>query len=232
MPNYNNSPFAPLPQVALPGIPVFAFGSFNDRAAPTKMGISQVALTANVATLTVQLYEGNIPAVGSLITVQGTVSAGGAFNVVNVALTGVTINATSGAGTVTFALTHANVGATADSGFAIVPQPLVGETPTPPQLSVPVAFQTHVGSPPKMVRVEGFFSAAPGAFNVQIQESDTWNQQGSFITPSNANYTVTAVNSSNFFFVDLQPTGGQYMAVLLSSRTNSVAFTCKLTQLA
>ena len=231
MPNYPTNPLAAIP-LALPGTPVYAFGSFNDRVSPTKMGISNVALTTNVATLTVQVYEGNIPAVGSLITVQGTQNSAGLFNVVNVALTGVTINAITGAGTVTFALTHANVGSAADSGIAIVPQPFVGETPTPPQLSIPVGFQLNVGLAPKMVTVEGVFSGAPGAFNVQIQESDTWTQQGSFITPSAAAYTVTAVNSSNFFRVDLQPTGGLFMAVLLSSRTNSVAFTCKLTQLA
>lgn len=231
MPNYPTNPLAAIP-LALPGIPVYAFGSFNDRVSPSKMGISNVALTTNVATLTVQVYEGNIPAVGSFITVTGTQQASGAFNVANVALTGVTINATTGAGTVTFALTHANVSSVADSGLAIVPQPLVGETPAPPQLSIPVNFQVMSGFAPKMVTVEGQFSAPPGAFNLQIQESDTWIIQGSFITPSSSAYTVTAVNSSNFFRVDLQPTGGQFMAILLSSRTNSVALTCKLTQLA
>lgn len=232
MPNYSASPFAPLPLSPEPQIPVFVFGGFNDRTQPTKMGVSNVALTTNVATLTVQIYEGNIPAVGSLITVTGTVSTAGLFNVTNVALTGVTINATTGAGTVTFALTHANVASAADAGIAIVLQPWTYETPTPPQLSVPVSLQQNMGSAPQFIRVEGQFSAAPGAFNVQIQESDTWNIQGSFITPTATAYTVTAVNASNYFFVDLSPTGGTFMAVLLSSRTNSVGFACKITRLA
>jgi hypothetical protein len=120
MPAYQTSPFSQ--RVALiPGQPAYSWGK-----APTanaRMSISAVAITSNVATLTVQMLEGVIPAVGALLTVQGTqtVTSGGGsnFNLTNVALTGVTINSSTGAGTLTFALTSTNISTTTDSGKAI-----------------------------------------------------------------------------------------------------------------
>ena len=120
MPNYMEGPF-PQRAALIPGQPAYSFG-----VAPTanaRMSISKVAIATNVATLTVQMLEGIIPAVGALISVQGTqtVTSGGApnFNVTNVALASVTINSSTGAGTVTFALTSNNITAIADSGQAI-----------------------------------------------------------------------------------------------------------------
>src|SRR5581483_11501297 len=108
MPKYSSSPFNSV-QSALPGRPAYVFGGYADNVAPTRMLVTNVALTSNVATLNVTVVEGNVPTVGSFITVQGTQQASGAFNVTNIALTGVTLNS-AGVGTVTFALTHANVG--------------------------------------------------------------------------------------------------------------------------
>lgn len=191
MPAYSSSPFAPTPILALPGNPAYVFGSFNDRVAPSKLQVTNVALTANVATLTVQLLEGNIPAVGSLISVQGTQSTAGLFNVTNVALASVTINATSGAGTLTFALTHANVASAADSGFAIVPAPYVGETITPPEASVVVALppaeKALVG-----ISAECTWSAAPSAAVVNLQVADANPQlDASFVTVDTLTFTGT-----------------------------------------
>jgi hypothetical protein len=94
------------------------------------MQITNLALTSNVATATVLVREGNIPAIGSLISITGTAAASGAFNVTNIALTGVSINSLTGIGTVTFALTHADVVSIADSGQGYVPVPEVGESLT------------------------------------------------------------------------------------------------------
>ena len=124
MPSYSISSFAPAPKLLTAGWPEFLFGKLPVDVAPTKMRISNVAITSNVATLTVLVIAGNIPTVGSLISVQGVQTASLAFNVSSVALTGVTIDATSGAGTVTYALTHADVTSVAAAGLAKVPQPL------------------------------------------------------------------------------------------------------------
>lgn len=126
MPSYNTSPFAAIPQKLIPGQPAYLFGSWPSDVAPTRLHVSNVALVTNVATLTVQVTAGNIPVVGALISVKGTATASGAFNVANVALTDVTLDA-NGAGTVSFALTHADVTATADGGVALIPQLQVSE---------------------------------------------------------------------------------------------------------
>lgn len=177
-PAYNASPFAAPPAKLIPGIPSYLFGSWASDVAPTKMQVSNVALTSNVATLTVTVNEGNIPAVGSLITVQGTATASGAFNVTNVALTAVTINATSGQGTVTFALTHANVASTPDGGIALVPQPEVGDTlASGTNNSVPVGLPYSViwdaGSGPQQVSCEVNFPTIPTGVVVTLQAADT-----------------------------------------------------------
>jgi hypothetical protein len=128
MPSYNKSPFAAQPQKLIPGQPAYVFGSWNSDIPPTKGVVNNVALTTNVATVTVLINEGNIPAVGSLITIQGTASTSGLFNVTNATITAVSITASTGAGTITFALTHANVVSAADGGTFIIPTPEVGET--------------------------------------------------------------------------------------------------------
>jgi hypothetical protein len=108
---------------------------------------------------------------------------------------------------------------------------VAGEQPAAPQASISVNLEGQMGDPPPMVTVEGRFSGAPGAFGVQIQEADT-DADAFYITPAAAAYTVTAVNANNVFRVDLSPTGGKFMRILLASRTNAVNFTAKITKLA
>ena len=128
MPTMNTSAFAPLPIVALPGLPAYLYGSLATDTQDTLLQVTNVALTSNVATVSVYVCAGNIPVAGNLISIAGTQAASGAFNVSSVALTGVTIDATTGIGTVTFALTHADVVSAADSGQALVPIQEVPET--------------------------------------------------------------------------------------------------------
>lgn len=110
------------------GVPSYLLGSWPMDAAPTRFLITQVSLTTNVATITGSVIEGDIPAVGSLISIRGTQASGGVFNVSGVAIASVTINASTGIGTITFPLTNANIGNTADAGIAVIPKPEVGDT--------------------------------------------------------------------------------------------------------
>lgn len=110
------------------GVPSYLFGSWPMDAAPTRFLITQVQLTTNVATITGSVIEGDIPAVGSLISIRQTQSNGGLFNVSQVAITAVSINATTGIGTISFGLTNANIGATADAGTAVIPKPETADT--------------------------------------------------------------------------------------------------------
>ncbi len=128
MPAYDNSPFKPIPHLLIPGQNTYLLGSYAQDASPSKFQVTSVALASDVATVTGTLIEGNAPAVGSLISIRGTQTGSGLFNVTNVALTAVTVTAATSAITVTFALTGSTVTTTADAGLAIVPQPEIPET--------------------------------------------------------------------------------------------------------
>jgi len=191
MPAYSNDPTVAV-ALALPGIPVYVWGSLSDRIAPSRMTISNVALTSNVATLTVQVIEGNIPAIGQNVTVRGTQQASGAFNVTAVAITGVTINAVSGAGTITFALTLANVGSVADSGLATAPQAITFEAVSTNENSVPVALpMAQDGKSLSGFSAEVVWASGTSAGGVDVQCTDDNSNGGDWQTVS----TITWPNT-------------------------------------
>ena len=127
MPTMNTSAFAPLPEVVLPGKPAYLYGSLATDTQDTLLQVTNVAATGGTATVSVYVRAGNIPVVGNLISIAGTQTSSGLFNVSSVPLTNVTINATTGVGTVQFALVG-TVGSVADSGQALVPIQEVPET--------------------------------------------------------------------------------------------------------
>jgi hypothetical protein len=171
VPNYNNTPFKAAVKLLYAGVAEWLRGSWPQGKSPTKMYVTSVAIAADVATLGVTVFEGDIPAVGSLISVQGTQTSGGEFNVSNVALTNVTI-ASTGIGTVSFALADANVATTADAGLAIVPQPVQMEA-IADSASVPVAMSNNSfgGDLDRTVTVQAIFGTVPTAATVVLQGS-------------------------------------------------------------
>jgi hypothetical protein len=91
------------------------------------MNINSVAIASNVGTVAVTGWSGNLPIVGTPITIRGTQQGAGEFNVTNVPVTAASLDAT-GTGTVSFALTGTNLATTADIGtLSFVPQ-VTGET--------------------------------------------------------------------------------------------------------
>ena len=110
------------------------------------------------------------------------------------------------------------------------PSNVAGETPAAPQASNAVNIEHIEGSSAPGVSFEGIFSGAPGAFEVDIQESDT-DVDADYILPATTAYKITAVGSNNSFRVDLIPTGGRFMRALLVSRTNAVSLILKATRL-
>ena len=118
MPLYN-SPARP-PQLLQKGVPAYLFGNLNMLQGNTKGRVTNVALTLNVVTISLTIFEGPQPKVGDLITIWGTASTSGLFNVTRSVLTAVTITGSTGAGTVTFALTHADVVSVANTGAFLV----------------------------------------------------------------------------------------------------------------
>ena len=125
---YNTSPFGPSPVLMVGGRTEFLYGGFSDTTSPTYIAVSSVANSGTVATVVGTIVSGNAPTVGSLVSIQGTKTNSGEFNVTNVALASVTTNATTGVTTITFPLTGTVVTTTTDSGFAVVPTPLTFDT--------------------------------------------------------------------------------------------------------
>lgn len=134
MPLFDKTPGARVISLVA-GFPSYFFGSWGTNnisgttvkglgmlTSPSRFLITQVQLTSNVATITGSIIEGEIPQVGALITVRGTQTSAGLFNVTAIAITAVSINASTGIGTISYALVNANIGATADAGLGIVPQ--------------------------------------------------------------------------------------------------------------
>lgn len=187
-----------------PGIPGYSLGSLNTNAPTTLMDVSQVSLTSNVATLTVKVREGNIPAVGSLITVRGTQTASGAFNVTNVALATVSINSSTGQGTVTFALTHADVGATADIGQSYVPVPEVGETLQAQKcLQFAIPQRTSENANGRTISWSTAYPSAPATVSVTLEAAlqDVDSQYATLDTSTNVNGETRLITLTEFRFV-------------------------------
>lgn len=169
MPAYNKSPFSAAVKLLYAGVAEYLFGSWPQDVSPTKMYVTSVAIAANVATVGVTVYEGNVPAVGSLISIQGTQQGAGEFNVTNAVLVSVTLN-TAGVGTVTFALTGANLGTVADAGISIVPQPVQTEAIVA-GASVPVAMSNNSwgGDLNNTVTAQAIFGTLPTAATIKLQ---------------------------------------------------------------
>lgn len=123
------------------------------------------------------------------------------------------------------------VQAAADKSIPISDQNVAGETPGVPQASIAAAIQPTASfqAAQPAISVEIRFAGVPGAFNVQVQEADT-DADAFYITPSNLAYTMTVVNSQNIARADLTTGAGKFIRILLSSRTNAVAMTAKVTR--
>lgn len=187
MPPYLTNPNAPVGML-LSGIPGYAFGSKNLLRPTVRAFVTSVAVAANVVTLGVQMVDGFIPAVGDLITVLATTTDAGGANVANVALTGVNINALTGAGTFTYPATAGNQATTPDSGQVYVAVPEVAEAASVKK-SQAFAIQNTIG------RGYGIswaytFPSAPASASIQLEGAIN-NQDSEFTLIGNAQTGVT-----------------------------------------
>lgn len=222
---YQTSPNPPGIPLLQPNVPAFAWGS-RASGSNTKMMITSDSVSANVVTLNVTVVEGNIPAVGDTIFVFATSNSAGALNQsTGIAIAGVNINALTGQGTVTYPKTVGNQGNTADTGYATSTPQVATETPTPgnggASASQQFALMAEVTKNGTPFSVDGKFTGAPGAFEVDVQvasiDSDTYYQ-----TISGGN--ITAVDATNnTFHLDGTLTNARFVRLLMRSRTNNVA---------
>jgi len=170
MSTYNSTKNPPYPELLQPGVPSYAFGSRNRSLPTVRMQITNIARTSNVVTLTVQMLEGNIPAVSDLITVTGTSAGSGGANTSNtpVALSAVTINATTGAGTVTYTKAGSDIVSVANAGQASVEVPEVAQVLTGATKSAAFAIQAAKGQG-RGISWEYTCPSAPNAASLQLE---------------------------------------------------------------
>ena len=138
---YTKSPFKPVPTLLEQGRPEYVFGSWLDKTGPTLGNVISDSAVTTTGTLTFAVVSGNLPAVGSLITVVGTANASGNFNVTNAQILTV-VSTDGGVVTVTYAITSSSSLQQAPQMVVrvIVPQPELGDIVSSfPSSSVPVA---------------------------------------------------------------------------------------------
>ena len=233
MPNYSASAFAPLPQVAIPGTPAYFYGSLPTGTDDTYIHITNVAVTSNVATVTGTIYRGNIPVAGNFISITGCPTASGAFNVSQIALTAVSVTASTGVGTFSFALTHADVTSVASSGMAIIPIAEVPETcanGTSVAIYVPSNELRDLGQ--KSITVATTFPSLPTAATVTLytaiqnnpeQAASEWTSMGVVATVAGGAQTAGPL-------VTFATPAGRFFRVVASSVSgvSSPTFVCKM----
>ena len=231
MPLYNTSAFASLPEVAIPAKPAYFFGSLPTGTDDTYARVTNVVLTTNVATVTATIYRGNIPAVGSLITIQGTATNAGAFNVSGVPLTAVSGNAATGVYSLSFALTHANVASTPDAGMALIPIAETAETcanGTSVAIYVPSNELRDLGQ--KSITVATTFPSLPTAATVTlytaISNTDNpaeWTSMGVVATVAGGVVTVPASASTNGGVTTFATPAGRFFRLVVSGVSGGTA---------
>ena len=99
------------------------------------------------------------------------------------------------------------------------------EQPAVPQASIAFALGSHGNDYTlQPVSVEGFFSGAPGAFEIDLQTSDT-DADGMYASEST---TITTVSTNNTFRAEFPSVKAKFARLLLKSRANAVNLTARI----
>lgn len=174
MPFYRNAP----PESAKlieQGWPVYLFGS--RQTVDAQLSVSSVTIASNVATVAVTSWSGPLPVVGSFASIVGTQSNSGLFNVTNLPITAVTLNATNtDIVSLSFALSNANIGVTPDVGMVNVRFAPIGEAVTSAGgASIAGSVNTTEGRYGNVLTAQVYFPIAPSAATVALQGANRDN---------------------------------------------------------
>lgn len=180
------------------GVCAYLWGKFSQQVGNTYAAVSNVALTTNVATVTLQIITGPLPVVGSLISIINTTTSTGLFNVNRAVITGVTINTSTNAGTITFALTNANVGSAADAGSIFIEPAEVGETIVNNSFSIACVIQAPEGDSQFTVPFSVTCPTIPTALTATLQRalknsSNEWTNTTAVVTIAAGAFTAGPV---------------------------------------
>lgn len=174
MPFYKDSPPAQAVLIEQ-GWPVYLFGS--RQSIDSELDVTSVSVASNVATVGVTSWSGPLPVVGAFVSIEKTQTNSGLFNVTNLPITAVTLNA---AGTdvvsISFALTNANVAVTPDIGKVHVRFAAIGEAVTSAgATSIAGTPKFGIGRSENWYSCQVYFPTAPSAATVALQGSNTNN---------------------------------------------------------
>ena len=121
-----------MPTLLIQGQPEYVYGKKNTDAGPTVGPVISNSINGagTTATLTFLITSGNVPLVGSLVTVIGTSNSSGAFNVTNAMVLSVSMVADTngiqnGQCSITFTVSSSVQATTADAGQVYIEIPVV-----------------------------------------------------------------------------------------------------------
>lgn len=115
----------------------------------------------------------------------------------------------------------------ADTGGTGTAISIAYESPAPPQAGKAFAVSsTLLLSGPLGFAVDGMFSGAPGAFEVDIQVADV-DADANYQTISNGNVTTVDATNNTFHF-DCTWVVAKFVRAKLLARTNAVGFVCSI----
>jgi hypothetical protein len=159
----------------VPGQPKYVFGTYTASTAPTRAILTNVALTSNVATVSLTLIEGAVPTTNQTITVQGCSNS--VFNIVAATVTAVSGFNTgdNSAGTVSYAVTHANVGsAAATAQYVVLPVAVLADALSSNLISQQVALPYNDPriDQSRTIVTQVSFPSLPTSVTVSLQASD------------------------------------------------------------
>ena len=120
---YITSPFKPVPKLLVQGRAEYVFGSLNDNTGPTTGYVISDSAATTTGTVVFQITGGNVPVVGSAVTIVGTANSAGIFNVTSSqVLTVATTEQGVCSVTYTISATATPTVQTQDFGQVIIPQ--------------------------------------------------------------------------------------------------------------
>ena len=232
MPSYNSTPWiTPVRMIQEPQLPNYSLGAKNPNQADTRMQVTNTVLVANVATVTAQMLEGNIPIVGQTVTIVGTTNGGGAFNVTGTVATVGAFSA-SGLGTFTVAITHADVATHADAGtvYGGVPETADAITATASPAASQTGLQFSVSRMQHRQQGSNFswaykFPSAPASITIQLEGAinDVDNEYSVIDKPTSAVLTaggetrpVTLPENVNFVRVKIPVSSGGTLPTVIA----------------
>jgi hypothetical protein len=217
MPNFSNTPAAGVLSLR-PGDTVFVFGI------PTNAALSASPAGAvrnlNVVTFTTGAAHNFVP--GMSLTALGIGSVGGTRFYGNYVILAVPSTTTltaqpidqggSGSG---------NMNQPNDTGGGGNIKSIAAEAPAAPQASIAIALADTDAHINDNLAIEIFFTAAPGAFEVDLQEADTYNDAAFTFVSGGSNKITAVIAATNVGRLDIDGVIARFVRLNLVSRANA-----------